>query len=118
MISKTTRGFQECYQALPRNIQSIADKAYKLWLSDPRSPDLQFKCVDPQESIFSVRVGKNYRALRVLKGDTIVWYWIGKHDLYERLLREAEPEYFVLPNATTATDTPATATNLSPRTHY
>jgi hypothetical protein len=28
-----------------------------------------------------------YRALGLLKGDTVTWFWIGTHDEYERLLK-------------------------------
>jgi hypothetical protein len=33
-----------------------------------------------------VRVNQSYRALGVRTGDEIVWFWIGDHDEYERLL--------------------------------
>ncbi|WP_442947714.1 hypothetical protein [Nostoc sp.] len=31
-----------------------------------------------------MRVTRGYRALGVLKGDTVTWFWIGSHDNYER----------------------------------
>jgi hypothetical protein len=34
-----------------------------------------------------VRITRGCRALGVLDGDTITWFWIGGHDEYERLLR-------------------------------
>lgn len=33
-----------------------------------------------------MRVGGGYRALAVLEQDTFFWFWIGKHDEYERIL--------------------------------
>ena len=86
MISRTTKQFWSLYQALPPAVQELADKAYESWQNDPHSPGLQFKRVDPEEPIYSVRIGRNYRALGVLRGDTITWFWIGKHALYERIL--------------------------------
>jgi hypothetical protein len=34
----------------------------------------------------SIRIGRDYRALGILEGDTVTWYWIGKHDTYDRKL--------------------------------
>jgi hypothetical protein len=31
-----------------------------------------------------IRIGRDDRALGILEGDTVTWYWIGKHDTYER----------------------------------
>ena len=87
MNSRTTKQFWDLYKALPKEIQRLADKAYQLWQNDLRHPSLQFKQVDPQEAIYSDRIGRHYRALGVLRGDTITWFWIGKHDVYDRILR-------------------------------
>jgi plasmid maintenance system killer protein len=53
---------------------------------DPHYPSLHFKCVDTQESIYSVRVSRNYRAVGVWKGDTIYEFCIGSHEDYNNLL--------------------------------
>jgi hypothetical protein len=87
MISRATKQFWDLYQALLPAVQERADKAYESWQNDPHSPGLKFKRVDPEEPIYSVRIGWDYRALGVLRGDTITWFWIGKHDKYERLLK-------------------------------
>jgi len=87
MISCTTKQFWAFYQALPSAVRERADKAYESWHNDPHSPGLQFKRVDPEEPIYSVRIGRDYRALGVLRGDTITWFWIGKHAVYDRILR-------------------------------
>ena len=38
------------------------------------------------EPIYSVRVTLGYRALGLLQKDEIVWFWIGSHAEYDRLL--------------------------------
>jgi hypothetical protein len=58
-----------------------------MWKENPRYPSLHFKRVDDEEPIYSVRVSDDYRALGILEGDTMVWYWIGSHDEYEHLLK-------------------------------
>lgn len=55
---------------------------------DPGHPSLQFKQVHATRPVFSVRVGLGYRALAVKDGDTIVWFWIGSHAEYNRLLSQ------------------------------
>jgi hypothetical protein len=42
--------------------------------------------VDDAEPVYSVRVGLDYRAVGLLQGDTITWFWIGTHDDYDKLL--------------------------------
>ena len=87
MKSHTTPKFWKAYDRLPKSIQEHADTAYAIWRQNPFHPSLQFKRVDAEEPIFSVRVGRGYRALGWLEGDTIVWFWIGTHDEYDRILR-------------------------------
>jgi hypothetical protein len=67
-------------------LQQRARKAYRLWRANPGHPSLQFKRVDDQEPIYSVRISDDYRALGLMEGDIVIWYWIGSHDEYERLL--------------------------------
>ena len=88
MKSHTEARFWRFYDRLPEDVQRRADRAYRLWQSDPYHPSLQFKGVDPEEPIHSVRVGRRYRALGWLEGDTVTWFWIGNHDDYLRLLRQ------------------------------
>jgi len=61
--------------------------AYQLWKADPDHPSLHFKRVDEEEPIYSARVTEDYRVLGLLEGDTVIWYWIGRHEEYERLLK-------------------------------
>ena len=54
----------------------------------PLPPGLRFKPVHPRDPIYSVRVGLHYRAVGVKDGDEIVWFWIGAHAEYDRLLKQ------------------------------
>ena len=51
-----------------------------------RTPGLQFKKLEGEDNIHSVRIGLEYRALAVMEEDRIVWYWIGSHSEYDRLV--------------------------------
>ena len=86
MKSRTEPSFWILYRQLPREIRQLAVKAYQLWLKNPRHPGLRFKRVDSDDPIYSVRIGLNYRALDWLEQDTMIWYWIGDHNEYERLV--------------------------------
>jgi mRNA-degrading endonuclease RelE of RelBE toxin-antitoxin system len=86
MKSHVEPRFWKAYDRLPPNVRRQADAAYELWQQNPYHPSLQFKCVDPEESIYSVRIGRGYRALGWFEGSVIVWFWIGDHDEYIRLI--------------------------------
>lgn len=87
MKSRATPKFWKYYLRLPRRVQRQARKAYQLWRANPGHPGLHFKRVDEEDPIYSARVTEDYRVLGLLEGDTVIWYWIGRHDEYERLLR-------------------------------
>jgi hypothetical protein len=83
MNHKTTPDFWELYHALPREIQELADKNYDLLRADTTHPSLRFKEI---EGLWSVRVGAHYRALAYREGDECVWFWIGTHAAYDKLM--------------------------------
>lgn len=65
-------------------MQALADKNFQLLKANPRHSSLQLKKVS--SDIYSVRVGLDYRALAFDFGEHLVWFWIGPHDEYERLI--------------------------------
>ncbi|MEH2311975.1 MAG: hypothetical protein V7K35_11355 [Nostoc sp.] len=79
----TTRRFWERYNVLPEEVQRIADQCYELLKSDLSHPSLHFKKVG---KYCSVRAGRNYRALGVEVKDGILWFWIGTHAEYNKLI--------------------------------
>ena len=86
MNSFLTDEFFACYRRLPLHVRQNARKAYRLWKADHSHPGIQYKKVHAKDPIYSVRVGIGWRALGILKGDTIAWFWIGSHADYEKLL--------------------------------
>ena len=87
MKSKATPKFWKFYMRLPLSVQQQARKAYQMWMINAHHPSLHFKRVDDKEPIYSARVSNDYRVLGFLEGNTVLWYWIGNHDEYERLLK-------------------------------
>jgi hypothetical protein len=79
----TTRRFWDCYNALLSKVQATADGCYELLRADPSHPSLHFKKVG---KYWSVRAGQAYRALGVEIETGILWFWIGTHAEYDRLI--------------------------------
>ncbi len=72
-----------CYRSLPEDIQKLADQSFERLKQDPRHPSLHFKKVG---RFWSARVGGHHRALAVEVTDGLVWFWIGSHTDYDRML--------------------------------
>ncbi|MDD2708022.1 MAG: hypothetical protein PHV34_08435 [Verrucomicrobiae bacterium] len=83
MNSSVTHSFRELFLKLPLEVRETAAKAYVLWMINPRHPSLHFKKV---HGYWSVRIGRDYRALGLIKEDCIHWFWIGHHKEYDRLI--------------------------------
>lgn len=83
MKSKAVNALWVRYNKLPAKIQRIAEKQFSLWQSDPHHPSLRFKKVG---LYWSARVTGSYRAVGILDEDTIIWFFIGTHAEYDRLL--------------------------------
>jgi hypothetical protein len=86
MRSFTSRRFRELYANLPNQVRAQARRAYKLFRRNPSHPGLNFKKVDETNNIYSARIGLGYRALGQIDGSDIVWFWIGPHGDYDRLV--------------------------------
>jgi hypothetical protein len=78
--------FWRHYRQLPEEARDVADKNFGLLKSNPRHRSLHFKKVNDERKLWSVRIGAHYRALGVEKPDGIVWFWIGTHAEYDKLL--------------------------------
>jgi hypothetical protein len=69
MVSRTTRRFWRLFSNLPFDTQRDAKRAYRLFQSNPAHPGLQFKKLEAEDNIYSVRIGLEYRALAVMQKD-------------------------------------------------
>ena len=89
MKSELSLEFVKLFRKLPERVKRTARKNYKLWKTNARHPSLEFKAVKGVKQVYSIRVGIGWRALGVLKEgeDTMVWFWIGSHGEYDKLLK-------------------------------
>ena len=79
----TAPSFWACYAELLPDQQELADKSYDLLKENPSYPSLHFKKVG---RFWSARVTQNIRALAVEIPEGYLWFWIGYHDEYMRLI--------------------------------
>ena len=86
MISRTTNRFREAISKLPKDSQRQAQESYKLVSQDPNHPSLRFKKVHAHEPIYAARINIDYRAVGIVDGAEIIWFWIGSHAEYDKLL--------------------------------
>jgi mRNA-degrading endonuclease RelE of RelBE toxin-antitoxin system len=85
MKSKMSPEFRKLLQALPKDVQKQARDSYRQFKSDPYHPSLQFKKISERRKLYSVRIGKHYRALGLrINDDLVIWDWIGSHTEYEK----------------------------------
>lgn len=84
MRHHASSAFWQAYSELPDEVRALADKSYALLKDDPRHPSLHFKKIG---RFWSVRVGLRHRALAIEHLDDLVWFWIGDHATYDRLIR-------------------------------
>jgi hypothetical protein len=75
--------FWAAYEALPPSVRKLADANYELLKRDPRHPSLQFKKAG---RYWSVRIGLRYRALAADVDGGYLWFWIGSHAEYDKMI--------------------------------
>ncbi len=86
MISHTTDRFRKAFAELPKEVQHQAKDAYKQFKQNPFYPSLRFKRMHSTKPIYSVRISVEYRAVGIQDENEIIWFWIGSHDDYAKLL--------------------------------
>jgi hypothetical protein len=72
------------YHELSDDIRALADKQFALLKENPGHPSLRFKKVG---RFWSARINTGIRALAVESGSDLVWFWIGDHREYDRVIR-------------------------------
>ena len=87
MKSSALAEFWDSLKDLPPPAQKIARKNFKLWQQNPALKSLGFKKI--KAGLWSVRAGSGYRAPATFEDDRYLWFWIGSHNDYERMIRES-----------------------------
>jgi hypothetical protein len=75
--------FWKRYDSLPENVQELAHTKFALFEREPFHPSLGLK---QKGEVWTVDVGRRYRAIAYRAGDEFHWFWIGSHEAYNKLL--------------------------------
>ncbi len=90
MIYRWEARFKKAYKTLPKEIQEKADKAFLLFVQNPRHPSLRVKKMQGYEGIWECRVDRSYRITFEYdkddeSGESICRFRnIGTHDILEK----------------------------------
>lgn len=84
MKHRASSKFWTRYRALPLTIQKLADRCFQLLRQNSQHPSLHLKKVG---KFWSARIGLDYRAVAVESDDGLLWFWIGPHDAYSKLIK-------------------------------
>ena len=88
MISRLHPSFRRDFDRLPGDIRERAREAYRRFGEDPNHPGLRFKRLHSELPLWSARINDSYPSVGIRKtDDEIIWFFIGKHADYEKLLR-------------------------------
>jgi hypothetical protein len=75
--------FWKLYGALPTEVKKLADKQFALFEENPRHPSLGFQ---KKGEVYTVEVGRSWRAIGRRRGNELYWFWIGSHEDYNHVL--------------------------------
>lgn len=88
MISRTTEKFRKRFALLPAQIRRQTKDAYAQFKLNPFYPSLRFKRIHSTKPIFSARINLNYRVVGIMQENTIIWFWVGSHTEYDKLIQK------------------------------
>jgi hypothetical protein len=83
LISSTTSRFWKLFSHLPTEAQDLAVEKYELFKQTPFHPSLGFQ---QKGRVWTVEIGRSYRAIASRSEDHLTWFWIGSHEDYNRVL--------------------------------
>lgn len=79
--------FWECYRALPAHVRKLADRKYDLFDREPFHSSLGLQ---QKGEVWTVDIGRSYRAIAYRDGNDFHWFWIGSHEAYNKYLRRVK----------------------------
>lgn len=83
MTHTTEEEFWDFFNALPQNVRILASKNHDILVTGPNHPSLCFKRIGVY---WSVRIGIHYRAVGRDNDTEVIWFWIGHHSVYDRII--------------------------------
>jgi hypothetical protein len=65
-------------------VKHQARAAYRLFQANPDHPGLNFEHITG--AIYTARINRQYRVVGTRDGSLMIWFWVGTHAEYDRLL--------------------------------
>jgi hypothetical protein len=84
VISRGSPEFWQLYHKLPEEARSAAQKAFRIFLSNPAYPSLRLERLRIDRRAWAVRITRDYRAVALRQNDVWIWVWIGSHAEFDR----------------------------------
>jgi len=81
--SVATSRFWKLFAELPVEVQELATEKYELFRQSPHHPSLGFQS---KGKVWTVDIGRSYRAIAFREGNQLSWFWIGSHEDYNNVL--------------------------------
>lgn len=79
--------FINLVERLPQALQNRVARQFQVLPENPLYPSLHFKKVSA--GLWSIRISDDYRSLGYEDDGRIIWYWIGPHSEYEKMLKRS-----------------------------
>lgn len=86
MTSRTSSDFRRDLARLSPAIRRQVRDAYRLFSQNPQHPSLKFKKLAPHDDLWSVRINNSYRAIGRYRGNVLLWFFVGSHADYDKLI--------------------------------
>ena len=84
LVSYTHPDFWTFYNKLPKKVQNLANEKFELFKQNPNHPSLEFA---KKGNVWTVNIGIHYRAIGYKEYNNIIWFWIGSHEDYNKLMK-------------------------------
>lgn len=81
-VSRRTPEFRDCFSRLTPSVQEQARETYREWAKNNKAA--HFKTLASDSSLCSVRIGGSYRAVGVIEGSTVHWFWVGTKNEFRK----------------------------------
>ena len=82
-----TWAYKRLYDKLDSTVKEIVDGAWESYKRDPSLVDFAQKGRLKGVPHFGAHLNDNWRALAFKRDGVVVWYWVGPHVDYDRILK-------------------------------
>ena len=87
MESYRSKDFRKLYDRLPLTARRAVRRSYVKWRRDPFDPSLEGRRLQGKSEYYRVEIlGKQYRAVALVRGHVYVWLWVGTHADYNSFI--------------------------------